>query len=289
MDEERIKPTDETMKLVIPAARLRRGSVRTDNFWLRECLGRLLGLKLSGEYKNDQWGCVIISEWRIINNGSSVELHIPPSAVAALRSPSTFAKLEVDAAHKLPAHAKRIYGLLADKKRQSQKFAQYSLAELKGLIGVDGKKSYDRWSDFKVRVLDPAIYAINDFGTVYVNYNTIKSGRTIVGIRFDWKWKDPREAAETAEENDRHSSARRKEQSSADAPPMIVSQPDSDWMEDKNDEEAAQKWWRGLAENQKDAMRDKVGRTTDLGLGPQPRRERDFAGLAFALKDETSE
>ena len=48
-----------------------------------------------------------------------------------------------------------------------------------------------------------------------------KRGRSVHAIRFDWRWKDPPDATETAIENERHSASRRKAQDTTDAPPMI--------------------------------------------------------------------
>lgn len=45
-------------------------------------------------------------------------------------------------------------------------------------------------------------------------------GRAVRGVRFDWQWKDIREAVETDSQNERHSQARRKGQVSNDAPPL---------------------------------------------------------------------
>ncbi|KIU25809.1 hypothetical protein SR41_18155 [Sphingomonas melonis] len=106
-------------------------------------------------------------------------------------------------------------------------YAQWSIDNLRGLLGVDDKRSYDRWQALKVRVLDPALDAINDFGTVDVTMTPKKVGRSVVAVRFDWRWKDPLDAADTVAENERHSAARRKDPpDSPDAPPLMETEPD---------------------------------------------------------------
>ena len=40
--------------LTIPTTRLRGPEARTDNVWLRECLERMTGLKLSGQHRGDE-------------------------------------------------------------------------------------------------------------------------------------------------------------------------------------------------------------------------------------------
>ena len=162
-------------------------------------------------------------------------------------------------------------------------YAQWSVENLRGLLGVADKRSYDVWAQFDKRVLSPAIEAINDFGTVRVKMTTVKSGRTVAAVRFDWKWKDPHEATETAVENERHSSARRKDQEAADAPPMIERPP--------KQEDMARAWWDSLSDTERAVWADKAGRTFEAGGLTIPRNDRDLARAAYELlasKIETS-
>lgn len=280
LDEERTPATvPNAVWLMIPTTRLRGPEARPDNVWLRECLDRMTGLKLSGQHRGDEWGAVLVAEWHIVEGGSKARILIPPAGVHALRSPGNFVKIETTAAHRLPPHARRLYALLADRKRQREPYAQWSIDNLRGLLGVDNKRSYDRWSDLRTRVLDPAIEAINDFGTVRVKMTTVKSGRSVAAVRFDWQWKDPHEAAETTTENERHTAARRKKQDNTEAPPMIVEEPQA---------EPALSWWGKLTDAERETWTEKVGRFVDLGLGPQTRRERDIASAAFAAYNGSS-
>ena len=67
LDEERIPATvPNAVWLTIPTARLRGPGARQDNVWLRECLERMTGLKLSGQYRNDEWIAVLLAEVHII-------------------------------------------------------------------------------------------------------------------------------------------------------------------------------------------------------------------------------
>lgn len=215
------KAADNAVWLEIPSARLRGEGARNDNVWLRECLDRLTGLKINGDYKGDPWGAVILAEWHIEQGGALTRLLIPPAAINALRAPDTFAKIEAFAAYKLEGHARRLYALLADKKRLSNHYWVFGLDELRGKLGVLNKSSYERWNNFRQWVLDPAIAQINDFGTVTVTMTPEKVGRSITAVRFDWKWKTVDEARETEEENERPDVARRKVPPiEPDAPPL---------------------------------------------------------------------
>ena len=67
--------------LEIQTARLRGEGGRSDNVWLRECLDRLTGIKLAGEFRGDPWGAVVLAEWHIIDGGTVARLLIPPAGV----------------------------------------------------------------------------------------------------------------------------------------------------------------------------------------------------------------
>lgn len=57
LDEQRVPAAvPNAVWLEVPTLRLRGEGSRADNVWLRECLDRLTGVKLSGEYRGDPWG-----------------------------------------------------------------------------------------------------------------------------------------------------------------------------------------------------------------------------------------
>ena len=273
LDEQRVPASvSNSVWLEAPTLRLRGKGSRADNVWLRQCLDRLTGVKVSGEYRGDPWGAVVLAEWSITEGGSLARLLVPPLGVHVLRSPANFTKIEATAAHRLTGHGRRLYAILADKKRLGRPSWTFTLDEMRSLMGVDSRRSYDRWSDLRNRVLDPALEAINDYGTVSVKMTPQKRGRSVAALRFDWHWKDPREAVETVAENKRHSAARRKAQDTTDAPPMI---------EDQDQPEPALTWWHGLTDAERDAWADQVGRTFRAGGQTYPRREADIARTAY--------
>lgn len=221
IDQKGIKANvRDAVWLEIPSSRLRGEGSRNDNVWLRECLERLTGLKITGDYRGDPWGAVMLAEWHIEQGGAVVRLLIPPAAINSLRAPDTFAKIEAFAAYKLEGHARRLYAVLADKKRMAQSHWIFGVDELRSILGVEAKASYKRWNNFRQWVLDPAIAQINDFGTVTIKMTPEKVGRAVSAVRFDWKWKSIDEARETEEENDRVDMARRKPLMPRDAPPL---------------------------------------------------------------------
>ena len=220
LDRRRISSTSrDPVWLEIPSANLRGSDGRNDNVWLRECLKRLTGLTINGEYRGDPWGAVVIAEWHIEQGGTVTRILVPPAAIQAIRAPETFTKIETFAAYKLQGAARRLYAALADKKRMNQSYWVFGVDELRGLLGVSEKRSYQRWSNFRQWVLAPALEQINDYGTVSVTMTPEKVGRAVSSVRFDWKWKGVDAARVTDEENAKHSDARHKV-SDGTAPPL---------------------------------------------------------------------
>lgn len=237
LDERGIKPVKrEAVWIDVPTSRLKGPDAADNNRWLRHCFERLSQIQLGGRQRDgSEWGAVLLAEWELEPGSQVARLLLPPAAVAALRTGATFTKLEIDAAHRLPPNARRLYAVLADRKRQKQQHWTYTLDELRRLLGLIGK--YPTWPNFKKRVIADSVEAINAYGTVRLTWKAVRTGRYITGVRFEWAWKDTRDATSDAAENDRHSDARGKSQAAADAPPLI--------------QDEARAWWLSLAESKR--------------------------------------
>ena len=89
----------------------------------------------------------------------------------------------------------------------------------------NGKKAYEVWGAFRRAVLDPSVEAVNQAGVVAVSYSVRKVGKSVAGVTFRWRWRDPVDAGQAAEEVDRHSLAAGKptvtNAAVAAAPPLI--------------------------------------------------------------------
>ena len=275
LDEARVTPGHrEPVWLSVPTKRLRGEHARDDNTHLKVTLDRLAGVYLTGEHGGDEWGAVLLAEWHLEQGGSMARLFIPPAAVAAIQSPKTFAKIESRAAHSLTGHGRQLYVLLADKKNMHQKHWTFTVEELRSLMGCEDKKAYQIWHQFNRRVIQPALEQVNDFGTVRVQMTTKRLGRSVQWVRFDWDWKDPHAAAQTARENERHSAARRKSQETTGAPPILEDMPQCD---------PAQTWWASLTDTEREVWGDRAGRSFEAGGRQITRNERDLARAAYVL------
>ncbi|OTG57769.1 RepB family plasmid replication initiator protein [Acinetobacter sp. ANC 3903] len=60
---------------------------------------------------------------------------------------------------------------------------ELSLENIKALTDI-GEKKYDRWVDFRRYVLDKIVEEINERTSLKLEYDTIKKGRPVVGVRF---------------------------------------------------------------------------------------------------------
>lgn len=77
---------------------------------------------------------------------------------------------------------------------------ELSLENIKALIDI-GEKKYDRWVDFRRYVLDKIVNEINQCTSLKLEYDTIKKGRPIVGVRF--KIKNAQHQANLSQSNDK--------------------------------------------------------------------------------------
>ncbi|MCY4150999.1 MAG: RepB family plasmid replication initiator protein [Aestuariivita sp.] len=231
----------------VPTLRLRGPGSRPDNIWLRECLSRLSKIELSGEYRGIQWGAVLIAEWHLLPGSDIVRLLTPPKALTVLQVKDTFFQIKAQAAHRLSRPAQRLYAELASRQRMNETYWDYSLDELKALLGVTGK--YPLRIDFWRWVIKPALKAVNDFCVVKVTMRKLKTGRRVTGVRLLWEWKSIDALQVTAEEGAKiHPYA--EQPAVATAPPLL-----EETIEDRQQNEA--KWWAELDSRERDAALDR--------------------------------
>lgn len=85
-------------------------------------------------------------------------------------------------------YAIRLYEILISW-RSVEKTPIFEIEDLRFRLGIE-ENEYKRMSDFKSRVLDPAIKQINEFTDIKAQYHQHKSGRIITGFDFKFKLKD---------------------------------------------------------------------------------------------------
>ena len=79
-------------------------------------------------------------------------------------------------------HSIRIYEIVTQYRKSKEKERTVLLSDLKEWLQVSEK--YDRWDNFKNRVLTPAIKEINEKSDLFVEFEQIKRGRSIHALKF---------------------------------------------------------------------------------------------------------
>lgn len=90
-------------------------------------------------------------------------------------------------------YAPRLYELLKSYQKNNRVWF-FEVEELKKLMNA---QSYDRWPDFRRRVIEPALEEINKYTDIKVAYDAKKEGRRIARIEFYMLGKKPGEILET--------------------------------------------------------------------------------------------
>ena len=76
----------------------------------------------------------------------------------------------------------RIYEIL--RSHSYQKVTKYEIDKLKKMLMVEDVKSYNRFPDFRRKVLGPAMAEINEYTDLTVSYEPITKGRKVIKIKF---------------------------------------------------------------------------------------------------------
>ena len=92
-------------------------------------------------------------------------------------------------------HAIRIYEMMMQW-RSTKVVPSISVDDLRARLGLS-EDEYPRMFDFKKRVLDHAVNAINEHTDITVSYEQQKSGRNITGFIFKFKQKKTKETVNT--------------------------------------------------------------------------------------------
>lgn len=157
-----------------------------------DLLNRLLTVRLIGldERSGERRASALLAEWRLGSGeggrkraGVPCRLLIAPYAAAALRGSNGRRRIDVEIARGLTGHAGALFGLLQD--RRSARQWSPSLDELKARLGVAGR--YANAKDFRVRVLEPAMTAINATGALTLSVELERRGRAVRVVHFRWE------------------------------------------------------------------------------------------------------
>lgn len=77
-------------------------------------------------------------------------------------------------------YSPRLYELLKSYQKNNREWF-FNIEELKRILDA---QSYDRWPDFRRRILEPAVNEINEYSDLNVAYDTEKEGRKVTRVIF---------------------------------------------------------------------------------------------------------
>lgn len=97
-------------------------------------------------------------------------------------------------------YSTRLYEILKSYQKNNREWF-FDLEELKRVLDA---QSYDRWPDFRRRVLEPAVEEINNFTDLNVAFDTEKEGRKIARVTFFMAGKNKEDLTKTSIEIYRH-------------------------------------------------------------------------------------
>ena len=159
------------------------------------------------EQTDDNKEIVVKSRWvsRIayIDSMGVLQITFAPDVVPLItRLEQHFTSYQLKQVQQLTSkYAIRMYEILISWKSVG-KTPVLDINDLRFKLGIEDSE-YKRMSDFKARVLEPAIKQINEFTDIKAEYAQHKSGRTITGIDFKFKLKNqpPKEKKISKDQN----------------------------------------------------------------------------------------
>ena len=190
----------------IPIAELNFPHVEADA--LVECVRDLVGTLVELTYKGrdgslrTKHGPLLsdVDRHHDYTNGDLV-YRLSPALRLVLENSNHWAALSRDAVLSFESrYALRLYELMTLRGGLSHKNTEtFDLDDLRNRLGVPSGK-LPRWSNFKQKVLDPAIAEVNQLSGLEVSYEAIKRGRRVDRVALTWAQRDTTGRAGVARE-----------------------------------------------------------------------------------------
>lgn len=145
------------------------------------------------EYKRTGKTGVVRSRWvsriKYVDELAILELTFAPDVVPLItRLEQHFTSYQIEQlAHVTSKYGIRLYELLIMWRSVGK--CLFSIDDLRFKLGI-ADNEYQSMSNFKSRVLEPAIKQINEFTDITASYEQQKRGRTITGFEFKFKLKN---------------------------------------------------------------------------------------------------
>jgi len=196
-NDRAIQTTSKGIVLKVPAKELIEAG-EEDRRGLLKRLNKLSTITLEANLDNrdnnaNLWriGLKLVSEYEVISSSPDIEINIGSRFYEAVRDHNTFARIKSAALFEMTGckYASRIYALIRDKINQDYQQWVISYDNLRMLLQVK-QGTYDKFSDFRVRVLDAAVAEVNQLSELDVSWRkSLTFKNQVREITFEWSLK----------------------------------------------------------------------------------------------------
>lgn len=161
----------------------------------KKLLRRSFTYKINSEIMpthKEVWEASWVRKIGYIEGHATVMLAFTPELIQlAGQLKNTFSRYHIEQKAPLTSqYAHRLYEMMMQW-RTTKVVPSIAYDELRNRFDID-KKEYDRVTNFKARVLDPAVKQINEHTDITVSYKQYKEGRRVAGFVFKFKFKNDR-------------------------------------------------------------------------------------------------
>ena len=135
----------------------------------------------------------IFSKWRYLPETNSIQIRLNNEIQPLfLQLRKNFTQIPIFAILTMKSkYGIRLYELICEKMQRNYPYADVAteilvtLEEIRAVTGTDKKKTYDRISNLKDKVILPSIQEIEENGQWKILLQDIKTGRKVTGFRFE--------------------------------------------------------------------------------------------------------
>lgn len=155
---------------------------------IKKVLDKFMGINIKFKLGSKDYAATLIAEYIYDNDLDIFTCSMSENVYMALMTYSEFGYSPIDL--KLVKQARgfytqKIYQLLRTWSRNNITVTKdYTIGQLKEICDIFEGTSYDRYDNFKRKVLNPAIEEINKKLNMKVEYEELKSGRRVTQIKF---------------------------------------------------------------------------------------------------------
>jgi plasmid replication initiation protein len=177
---------------------------------LHEAFDKLMGAWAKIRARDPQTGAMATFRVHLIGTNKEEDkddgyfyYSFPPDLLAVIMQSRTWATLKSHIMYALRSkYSIRLYEMVERRIRMVRQHEQFTIDELRGLLGVENGK-LERFADFNKYCLKPALAEVNHLTDFVVTIATIKKGRSVEKLQMNWFKKSADEMRKAHDERER--------------------------------------------------------------------------------------